>query len=434
MSTDEMNPRSRVRSILGRWVAPAAVAALVAGAVTHVTAPDPAPAAAPVTVESPTTSARYDAAVASVAAMAKNGTKPKVTLVATGGTIAGVAQGRDTFSSYRAGTITGEELVAQLQPELGAIADVDVVQFGNSGSSGYTIAQFHALTRTVEDALKGSDGVVVTTGTDTQEEFAYWLDLTVQSQKPVVTTGAMRPWQDGEGDQVFGADGPANLYNAVKLAASQATFCYGTVLMLNDEIHAARDVTKTNSYRMDTFQSREYGVLGWVDQNDITLGRATPRVQACDRPQDWMTPFDLSTVEGSEIARTEIVYSYQEAGGESIAAFHQAGVDGIVTAGTGAGGISRAMGQARTAAANDGVVFLTTTRTGSGSVYGGSGNVIAGGDLTPIKARLLLALSLTFSDDVEQVRTWVEQVGNPEFTPTGRGNGNASPKSATPGA
>jgi L-asparaginase len=421
-------------AFLGRWVAPAAVAAVAAGIVTSVTAPEPTPAAAPVTIDAPATSERYQAAIESVATLAKKGGKPKITLVATGGTIAGVAQGRDTFSSYRAGTITGEELVAQLQPELGAIADVEVIQFGNAGSSGYTIKQFHALTRTVEDALATSDGVVVTTGTDTQEEFAYWLDLTVQSQEPVVTTGAMRPWQDGEGDQVFGADGPANLYNAIKLAASQATYCYGTVLMLNDEIHAARDVTKTSSYRMDTFQSREYGVLGWVDQNDITLGRATPRVQACDSPKDWMTPFDLSTVAGDAIARTEIVYSYQEAGGEAITAFHRAGVDGIVTAGTGAGGISRAMGQARTAAAADGVVFVSTTRTGSGSVYGGSGNVIAGGDLTPIKARLLLSLALTFSDDVEQVRGWVGEVGNPEFTPTGRGNGNASEKSATAGA
>ena len=355
-------------------------------------------------------------------------TKPTVTLVATGGTISGVAQGRETFTNYRSGSINGEDLIAHLQPELSRIADVNVVQFGNAGSSGYSIEQFRQLTLTVEEALETSDGVVVTSGTDTQEEFAYWLDLTVRSQKPVVTTGAMRPWAAPDGQLVFGADGPANLFNAIALAASQATYCYGTVLMLNDEIHAARDVTKTSSYRADTFQTREYGVLGWIDGTQINLGRATPRVQLCDRPEQWRTPFDLSTIEESDLARAEVVYSYQDAGGEAISAYAAAGVGGIVTAGTGAGGISPDQRAARTAAAAEGVVFVTTTRTGSGSVYGGSGNIIAGGDLLPQKARLLLLLGLTFAPgDVDQIRTWFDTIGKPGFavvrpgTPPGLG-------------
>lgn len=347
--------------------------------------------------------------------------KPKVTLIGTGGTIAGVAPTRSDFTDYRAGQIPIETMLSQIQPEVGALADVTTVQFGNGGSGGYTIPQFYALTAAVEEALKTADGVVVTTGTDTMEEFAYWLDLTVQSRKPVVLTGAMRPWAAGtvDGPQVIGTDGPANLFNAISLAASQKTFCFGTVLMLNDEFHAARDVTKTSTTRMDTFQTRELGVLGWIDGPAIRVARAPARVEQCDSPRTWATPFDLTKIPVTALPRTEIVYTYQQAGGEAITAFAQAGVKGIVTAGTGAGGVSGPQGQARTAAARDfGVVFVSTSRTGSGSVSGGTGNVVAGGDLLAQKARLLLMLSLAFAPgDAEQARQWVTSIGNQEFVP-----------------
>ncbi|MCR2785949.1 MULTISPECIES: asparaginase domain-containing protein [unclassified Microbacterium] len=344
--------------------------------------------------------------------------KPKIVIVATGGTIAGMADGRDTFTDYRAGTYPMADMLAVLQPEVAAIADVSVVQFGNSGSGGYTIPQYHDLTIAVEDALKDADGVIVTTGTDTMEEFAYWLDLTVQSKKPVVITGAMRPWAAGDTasqEGVFGADGPANLLQSIRLAASQETYCFGTVLSLNDEIHAARDVTKGNATRNDTFVTRMSGVLGWVDGSEVIINRAPARVLDCET-NEWFTPFDVRTVARDAYPRVEIFYNAQDVGGEAIAAWAAAGVKGIVTAGTGAGGISGAAGRARTAAARDqGVWFTSTTRTGSGSVSGGSGNTIAGGDLLPQKARLLLMLSRTFTGDVAQARTWFETLGTPTF-------------------
>lgn len=352
--------------------------------------------------------------------------KPRVTVIGTGGTISGVATSRSSFTDYRSGQIPIASLVGQLQPEIGQVADVTTVQFGNKGSGGYTIAEFHALTLAVEKALRDSDGVVVTSGTDTMEEFAYWLDLTVQNRKPVILTGAMRPWAAGtpDGPQVIGADGPANLYNSIVLAASQSTYCYGTVLLLGDEFHAARDVTKTSAYRMDTFQTREFGVLGWIDGPNIKVGRAPARVDDCDSKHRWMTPFDLSRIAPTALPRVEVVYGYQQAGGEAITAFADAGVKGIVTAGTGAGGLSSAQSAARTAAAAKGVMFVSTTRTGSGSVYGGSTTtpIIAGDDLLPQKARLLLLLGLAFApDDVAKVRGWVGTLGNPEWdtTPTG---------------
>ncbi len=373
-------------------------------------------------------SARYSTATANAAAG-----KPKVVVVATGGTMAGKATGRDTFTSYRAGTYRMEDMLNTLRPELDAVADVTAVQFGNAGSSGYSIAQFHALTLEVEKQLETADAVVVTTGTDTQEEFAYWLDLTVQSRKPVVTSGSMRPWGSGDGPDdslVFGTDAPANLYNAIKVAASQQTYCFGTVLMLNDEIQAAREVTKSNSYRTDTFQTREYGVLGWIDGNNITLGRAPARVMTCDT-EDWFTPFDLTKTAPENLPRTEILMSYQQAGGEAVTAFANAGVKGIVTAGTGAGGISSAMSQARTAAIRDkGVWFVSTTRTGSGSSYGSGNGLIAGGDLTAVKARLLLLLSRAFTEDFATAQGWFATFGNASFDQSA----TADVVGATPGS
>jgi len=407
----------RVRALLVPVGGAVLASALTAAVVTTVTTSDAAPpsGAGPRVQSMPEVrSVAYAQAVATAKAR-----KPKVTVVGTGGTISGVAESRSSFTEYQSGQITIESLVGQLQPEIGAVADVSTVQFGNKGSGGYTMPEFYALTHTVEEALRTSDAVVVTTGTDTQEEFAYWLDLTVQNRKPVVTTGAMRPWAAGspDGQQVIGADGPANLYNAIVLAASQVTYCYGTVLMLNDEFHAARDVTKTNSYRMDTFQTRQFGVLGYIDGPNIKVGRAPARVDDCDNRKRWSTPFDLSTIEVGDLPRVEVVYGYQQAGGEAITAFADAGVRGIVTAGTGSGGISSAQTAARTAAAQKGVVFVSTTRTGSGSSYSGSTSlpIIAGEDLLPQKARLLLLLGLAFAPyDAAKVRTFNTTIGNTE--------------------
>ncbi|GAB3258851.1 asparaginase AnsZ [Kineococcus gypseus] len=332
-------------------------------------------------------------------------------MIGTGGTIAGLADSRDALQTYRAGQVPIADLVGALQPELGAVAEVRTVQFGNAGSSGYTIEQFRELTLAVDEALKTSDGVVVTTGTDTMEEFAYWLDLTVRSDEPVVLTGAMRP------SNVIGADGPANLFNAVRLAASGDTRCFGTVLMLNDEFHAAREVTKTDALRMDTFEGGRFGALGVVDETHVTTRRAPARAELCGTKR-WATPFDVSRIAPQDLPRVEIAYSYQEAGGEAISAFADAGVEGVVTAGTGAGGISPAMREARTAAIERGVLFGTTTRTGSGAIYEGeepAPGVVAMEDLLPQKARLLLLLSLAFTDDEAQVRAWVDGLGSPEF-------------------
>ncbi|MEU1665420.1 asparaginase [Streptomyces sparsogenes] len=344
------------------------------------------------------------------AAGAESGKKPvpKVAVIGTGGTISGVSRTRVSFQDYEAGKLPVSRMVNDLKPEVDAIADVSTQQFGNKDSNNYSIAEYRGLTAAVDRALKTEDAVVVTTGTDTMEEFAYWLDLTVRSDKPVVLTGAMRPWT------VIGSDAPANLYNAIHLAASGRTTCYGTVLMLNDRIQAAREVRKTDTLRTDTFNSGASGELGVVDQDHIRLNRAPARVQQCGK-KSWETPFDLAKM-GRALPKVEIAYSYQDAGGEAVKAFADAGADGIVTAGTGAGGLSPGMSEARKDAVKNGVIFASASRTGSGAVYDDhTGGVIGAEDLTPQKARLLLLLSLARTHDQDRIRQWFATLGTAQF-------------------
>ncbi|CAH1215263.1 MULTISPECIES: asparaginase [Paenibacillus] len=336
---------------------------------------------------------------------AKQSQLPNVLVIGTGGTIAGQSKDETSFQNYKAGTLAIADMVDSL-PDKQKIADVNTLQFGNSGSGSYTMADLYDLSQSVDEALKQYDGVVVTTGTDTMEEIAYFLDLTVQSDKPVVITGSMRPWT------VIGSDAQANLYNAIKLSASGRTTSFGTVLMLNDTIQLARGVTKTNDYRTDTFETPMLGAVGYIDEDNIRIYRAPSRAM---QPSGAAKPvFDLSKIKKSDLAKVEIAISYQEAGGEAIEGFVKGGAKGIVTSGTGAGGISKAMGQARTKAIEEGVVFVTTTRTGSGSVYGGSDGIIAGDNLSPQQARILLMLSLSFSSDFDTIKKWFETYGTPE--------------------
>lgn len=334
---------------------------------------------------------------------------PNIIVIGTGGTLAGAATNGDktSFQSYRAGTYPIQDMVDQL-PGKEKIADVSTYQFGNKGSGGYTIADLYDLSLAVEQALETYDGAVVTTGTDTMEEIAYFLDLTVQSEKPVVVTGAMRPWD------VIGTDGPANLYQAIKTAASGKTKWYGTVIMLNDMIHAAREVTKSNTHRMDTFETTMFGALGYVDDAGVRMYRLNGRAIKAGT-DEWKTPFNLKTVNKSDLPFVGIVYNYQEAGGGAIKGLVAEGAKGIVTAGTGAGGISSALSAARAAAVRDnGVVFVSTSRTGSGSVYSSGNGIISGDNLDPQHARIMLMLTLAFTDDFEQMKTWFATVGTQE--------------------
>ena len=253
---------------------------------------------------------------------------PRVTVIGTGGTIAGQSDTRTSFQDYRAGQLLIADMVNELRPQIDEVAEVTTVQFGNKGSGGYTIPEYYDLSLAIDEALETADAVVVTTGTGTQDEFVYWSELTVQSQKPVVFTGAMRPWT------VIGTDAHANLFNAIVLAVSQETRCYGTVNILNDEFHAAKEVWKSDGSRMDTFIDRKVGILGYVDGLDVRTFRAPPRVQFCNDPVRWRTPFDVSRISRDDLPRVEMLMGYQDAGlDEAVMAWAEAGVDGIVLSG-----------------------------------------------------------------------------------------------------
>ncbi len=327
---------------------------------------------------------------------------PKVEVIGTGGTISGKSTDETSFIDYRSGSLAIQYMVDEL-PNVEKIADVKTTQFGNKGSSAYSMQDLYDLSLLVDKQLKHNDGVVVTTGTDTMEEIAYFLDLTVQSSKPVVVTGSMRPWT------VVGSDAQANLFNSIKLASSGETSYFGTVIMLNDTINPARDVTKTNSYRVDTFESKT-GPIGYIDQDHIQIYEAPARAMNPNKHK-WKTAFDLRKINKEDLARVEIAYSYQGAGGEAIKAFADSGVKGVVTAGTGAGGISSLQSAERKAAIEKGVIFMSTTRTGSGSVYSSGNGVISGDNLNPQHARILLMLALSFGKDFNEVKELAEKYG-----------------------
>jgi L-asparaginase len=330
---------------------------------------------------------------APVALSAQAAARPKITVYGTGGTLAGHAQDRSALQSYRAGTYPINVLVDYLKPSLNEIADVTAIQFGNKASGGYTIADYFELTKAIEKALETGDGVVVTTGTDTQDEFVYWSELTVRSQKPVVFVGAMRPWD------VVGSEAPANLLNAIIVAASGETKCFGSVNMLNDEIHAAREVFKSDSERLNTFIDREVGVLGFVDERNVRTWRAPPRAQLCDDPEKWMWPIDISKADAAHPPRVEMLMGYQGARmDEALHAYADADVKGIVIAG--GGGSPAAVKYAE----DKGVVIVRTERFRSGPE-----------NWMPQKARLALIAALATSSSKQEALKKYDTVRSLEF-------------------
>lgn len=336
---------------------------------------------------------------------------PNVVVVGVGGTITSTSPSRELFQTYGTPKVSINDIIQRLQPELSKIANVTSTELSNISSAQTASKDLYNLTIAIDKELANPavNAVVVTTGTNIMEELAYWTDLTVRSPKPVIFTGSMRQ------SNTISFDGEANLLNAIRLAASQKTAYYGTILMMNDEFFAAREVTKTDALRLDTFDGGRYGALGTVDENRIRAVRAPARVKDAGT-EKWKTPFDLSTIQPEDLAKVDVVYSYTEASATPITALANDGVQGIVTAGHGAGGISTAQQAARTAAIEKGVLFVSATRAGSGAVYDtGAKGIIGAGDLLPQKARLLLQLGLTFSKDQEQIRQWFSTIGMPDF-------------------
>jgi L-asparaginase len=312
---------------------------------------------------------------------------PRVRLVATGGTI----------SNKDGGRLTAEELV-KLMPNVGRYAQPEFEQFSNLASSALTLDQWVALAKRINQLFTddpGIRGIVVTSGTDTLEELAYFLNLTVHSPQPVVVVGSMR------NPSTLGYEGAANLLEGFRVAADPAAGGRGVLVVLNDEINAAREVTKTDALRLNTFQTRGYGVLGVVDADRVVFYRRVEKKHTAE------AEFDLSGV--TTLPRVDVVLTYQGAPGDLIKAAVDAGAKGIIVAGAGAGATSGTQGEGISYALGKGVFVVTTTRAGSGRIAARPriqaanppatpnprDRAIAGEDLAPVKARLLLMLALT---------------------------------------
>ena len=319
-------------------------------------------------------------------------TLPKVRLIATGGTI----------SNRTGGRLTAEDLL-QSMPGLDRYVRAEGEQFANVASSQLSIPQWLDLARRINAAFNDDQelaGIVVTSGTDTLEETAYFLNLTVRSDRPVVVVGSMR------NPSTIGYEGAANLLEGFRVAAEPSSRGKGVLVVLNDEINAARDVTKTDALRLDTFQSRDYGILGVVDSDRVIFYRAGVKRHTAG------AEFDVSPLK--DLPRVDVIMVYQGASGDLIKAAVDQGAKGIVIASAGAGATSGTQGEGIQYAVSKGVFVVTSTRTGSGRIAagrrgraGGSGGDdradpilrIAAEDLAPVKARILLMLAIAAKAD-----------------------------------
>ncbi|MFI5143880.1 MAG: type II asparaginase [Thermoanaerobaculales bacterium] len=322
---------------------------------------------------------------------------PRVVVLATGGTIAGTGATSTTTVGYTVANL-GVQTLLEAVPELKRIAEVRGEQVFQIASENMTPQHWLKLAARVNELLAGrdTDGVVITHGTDTIEETAYFLDLTVRSDKAVVIVGAMRP------STALSADGPMNLYNAVLLARSKAAIGKGVLVCLNDQINAGREVTKTNTSELDTFRTPELGFLGVISGGKPVFYRQPSRRHTRN------SEFGIGSL--TDLPRVDIVPAYAGSGRGAVDAAVAAGAKGIVYAGVGDGSIALDVRPALAAARAKGIVVVRSSRVGSG-IVARNGEVnddafdfVAADNLNPQKARVLLMLALTRTSDTHAIQ------------------------------
>ena len=312
---------------------------------------------------------------------------PVVRVIATGGTIAS-RPGDDQ--------LTGSALIEAV-PQLAGVAQVEVEEFSRIGSSGMTPDHWLLLAKRINELLDAEpdiSGIVVTHGTDTMEETAYFLHLTIKDLRPVVLTGSMRS------ATAISADGPANLLTAVRVAVDTNAGGRGVLVVLNDEVHSARDVRKTDNNRIDTFVSTEWGALGVVDSDGVTFRRSSETLHTVQA---------LPSVAGVEtLPAVPIVADFAGNDAMVLKSWVEQGVAGIVVQAFGGGRTSPEMRRAISEIASEGIPVVLASRVPEGRVIGSGqqaqSGVVAGGDLPPHKARVLLMLALLHSRDGTEIQ------------------------------
>jgi len=329
-------------------------------------------------------------------ALAQGGKKPNITILATGGTIAGAAA-TGTQAGYTSGAVTIDAMLAAV-PGITDLANVKGEQISNVGSQDMSFEIMLKLAKRINELLAtpAVDGIVITHGTDTMEETAYFLNLVVKSDKPVVLVGSMRP------STAVSADGPLNLYNGVGVAADPQAKGRGVLLVMNDWIHGAHSLTKTSTTAVQTFMSPLRGLVG-----TSAYGK-----------NDWYTTPVWKHTTGSEfdvkgvtaLPRVDVIFACADMSADLIDAAAANGAKGIVIAGVGNGNMNAASLEAAARVAKKGVVVVRSSRVATGSVgrnvevKDDELGLIASDELNPQKARILLSLALLKPHSPQQLQ------------------------------
>ena len=306
--------------------------------------------------------------------------RPKVVVLATGGTIAGVGD-PGKVAGYKPGTLTAEMLLWGV-PEIDEVADIEAIQICNVNSDDITAEIWLTLAETINRMAADPDvtGFVITHGTDTMEETAYFLNLTVKTDKPVVLTGAMRP------ATALSADGPLNLYEAVCVAASEEAVGQGVLIVFSDRIFAARTMAKTSTYSVTAISAGETGCIGIVRDGTVYLYEHPSRKHTTE------SEFDVSGLKA--LPKVSLLYFSVDADPELLrfAAEHS---DGLVIAGAGAGEFSEKWIEIINGLS---IPVVISSRIDDGVITKENllcANTVAADTLSPQKAAILLRLALT---------------------------------------
>ena len=332
-----------------------------------------------------------------------NAPRPVVHVIGTGGSISCIGESRTDFLDY--GHADRHYTIAEM---LGHVSEIDTIatirseQFSNVYGGDLSVSQWIALARRINQIYRSAPdtaGIVVTHGTSTLEETAYFLNLTVKTPRPVIITGAMRPLT------ALSNDAEVNLLDSVRVAADVAAGNRGVLVVLNNQIQAARDVTKSNTSRLDTFKSADLGVLGYADSDgEVVFYRDTTKKHTAE------SEFDVEKLD--KLPRVDIALAHHGADGTAIEAFSRARCDGVIAAGLGSGSAPRLFLDALSSLVSAGVAVVVASQAGSGRVMGRqtflSRGFVTADNLQPRKARILLMLALTRTRHPQEIQRMMD--------------------------
>lgn len=326
--------------------------------------------------------------------------KPRIAILATGGTIAGVINDAISTTGYKAGALDIEVLLNAV-PQVKEIASIVGYQVSNIDSSDMSNEIQLKLAKKINKLLAKDeiDAVVITHGTDTMEESAYFLHLTIKSDKPVILTGAMRP------STAMSADGSKNLYNAVALAINVKSKSKGVMIVMNDRILSARAAVKTHTLNLDAFSSPDFGDLGYILDGKVYFYNTIEKLHTKN------TPFDIDYLE--DLPKVDILYTYSNDGnGIAAKALFENGSQALVIAGSGSGNIHENQKNILKELMKKNLIVVISSRIQTGEVILSKEDenlgFICAQDLNPQKARILLMLALTKTKDLKKIQNFFQ--------------------------